>query len=420
MRPIVFTYLFCAIIVATLAGGVGESYQPARVLAAGVGVIAVLFARNSIKTIPTVRQAIIMAGILVLSGLISLSWSTDVAGGIGMLLAVSVGAMSLYIVSISDLSVAGIRLLMWAWVAAVGLSMPIAYYEIATGNHFQFSLDSRNLGGTFNDLPFAAIFFGNYNDFSTWLCLAFPITMAAFIEAKGVYRKASVAILNILVVGVIFVNTSRACLAYVAAIIAVYIFKYHSFRMYVSLFIAIILPIFIIRYNDQILDVYALAIYRFEVTNEIDESYIQRTGLLLSGIQAIFDSFGLGVGLGGFEEYVNDNYPYLIPNPHNILLEIAVNFGVVPLLVFGGLVIKLFSTGFLQKQIPESFRLAVTLGAIAVPVIGAVPSQAIGYIYWWVWLATMVAMASTKTGPAVCLTERSKSVGGYSPARVPI
>jgi O-Antigen ligase len=413
VRPIVFTYLFCAIIVATLAGGMGGSYQPARVLVAGVGVLAVLFARSTVKAQPATRQSIIMAGILVLSGLVSLSWSTDLAGGVGMLLAVSVGALSLYIISVSDLSMAGVRLLMWAWVAAAGLSMPIAYYEIATGSHFQFAMDSRNLGGNLGEFPFAAIFFGNYNDFSTWLCLAFPITMAAFLEAKGRHIRASVAVLNILIAGVIFVNTSRAALAYVALVATIYFIKHNSFRLYASLFIAIMLPVFIIRYNDQILDLYALTIYRFELINTIDESYIQRSGLLSGGIAAIVDSFGLGVGLGGFEEYINDNYPYLIPNPHNIFLEIGVNFGFVPLLFFCALIIKLFMTGYLQKQNPEAFRLAVMLGAIAVPVIGTVPSQAIGYIYWWVWLATMVAMASMKTGAAVRVKESAKPVPGY-------
>jgi hypothetical protein len=411
LKPRFFTYLFCGIIFATLAGGLGGSFQPARILIALIGFAALLLGRKTTRAMPLIRQAMAMAGILVLLGLVSLSWTADVLGGVGMLLAVLVGSISLYIISVSDLSISGARLLIWAWVATVAFSMPIAYYEIATGNHSQLAFESRNAGGDFGEFPFAAILFGNYNDYSTWLCLAFPITMTAFLQVKSNYAKSAITFLNILIVGVIFVNTSRASLAFAAIVIIVYAIRFNSFRNYAAIIISATVPILFIRYQFEILNIYSFALYRFEVLGETDESYIQRLGLIEGGVRAIIESLGLGIGLGGFDEYVNDNYPYLIPNPHNIFLEIGVNFGAIPLLVFLGLLVRLFFSGFLQKQIPDSFRFAVMMGAISVPIIGSVPSQAIVYVYWWVWLATMVAIASAN----VCPISREKDPKMVSP-----
>jgi len=393
--PRLFTYFMCAAIVATLAGGLGGSLQPARLLLAALTPLVLVLSPAGVKLTPVAKQALTMAILMVLIGGLSLAWTADVLGGLGMLLAVSVGALSLYIVTRSDLTADGVRLLMWAWVGIVGISLPIAFYEIATGNHFQFAFEDRVIGGI-GEFPFASIFFGNYNDYSTWLCLAFPITMAAFFEAKKIHTKSIVMIINIAIVAIIIINTSRASLAYVSIVCLFYIFIFNSFRIFAAIFLVVLIPAVLIQYQGQVLDIFDLAVYRFEVAGAMDESYIQRSGLVAGGVRAIIESYGIGVGVGGFEEYINDNYPYLIPNPHNLLLEIGVNFGVIPLLLFVALLVRLFLVGFFRRDIPQGFRMSIMFGALSVPVIGAVPSQAIGYTYWWTWLATLIAMASVR------------------------
>lgn len=343
---------------------------------------------------PIARHALITAAVMILLGGLSLSWTTDILGGVGLLLAVCVGAIALYISTRSDLSISGVRLLMSTWVAVVGLSMPMAFYEIVTGIHSEFAFDDRVIG-SIGEFPFASIYFGNYNDYSAWLCLGLPITMAAFFEAKSLYYKLTIAAINVACISVIFVNTSRASLVYALAVVAIYFIISNSFRMFSTIVFVIAIPLIFIQYQGQILNLYDLVTYRFEVVGALDESYLQRSGLLAGGVQAIMESYGTGVGIGGFEEYINDHYPYLIPKPHNILLEIGVNFGVIPLILFAALFVRLFMVGLFRRELPLSFRVSIMLSAVAVPIVGAVPSQAIGYVYWWVWLATLIAMAST-------------------------
>lgn len=397
MRPMAFNYLYCFMIVGTLAGGLGGSFQPARILAAGIGFCALFFARGMDVPGSVLRQALVMVLTFVFFGIVSLSWSPDVLGGVGLVLAVALGGLTILGVSRLDLGPSGVRLLVWAWVAAVALSMPIAFYEILAGVHFQYALDGRNLGGVLDmELPFAAIFFGNYNDFSTWLSLAFPITMAAFFVERKVYLRIFIALVNVLLCVIIFINTSRGCLAYISLVILFYFIKYPTFRIYGAIFAVAASPVIVSLLGDGIFDIYTTAVYKFQIASEIDESYIQRSGLLYTGFSALLGSLGLGIGAGGFEEYIADTDPYLIPNPHNILLEIGVNFGIIPLVLFIALFIRLFFISIRPNSIYHFFRLPVMLATFAVPIVGIVPSQAIGYIYWWVWLGTILAMASIK------------------------
>jgi hypothetical protein len=388
-------YLLCVAIVATLAGGLGGSIQPARVVVALAVVLVLIRASTSLLTPPVTRQALTMSVVMILGGALSLFWTEDVLGGLGLLLAVSIGALSLFLVTRADLSEGGVRLLLWAWAMAVGLSLPIALYEIGTGNHFQFALDDRTIRGV-GVFPFASIFFGNYNDFSAWLCMGFTMTMAAFLEAKTAIRKIMITVVNIFVALVIFVNTSRGAIIYVSLVTLFYSIRFVDFRRYAGSMVALISPVILGLFYDRLVEIYNLALIRFEYVDYAEESFGQRADLIAAGIRAILESYGLGIGIGGFEEYLGQRYYGLIPNPHNIITEIGVNFGFIPMLLFVGLLVRLFSVGLFRRDMPEAFRTALLCGAIGVPIIGVVPSQAIGFIYWWVWLATLVAIASTR------------------------
>ncbi len=392
------TYLLCAAIIATLAGGIGGSFQPARLLLIASAALVLALSRVRVETAPVARQALMTLAVMLLAGGISLSWTMDPLGGFGMMLAVAMGGLSLYIVTRSDLSYHGVRLLMWSWVAAVGLSIPVAFYEIATGNHFAFALEDRQIGGLqgITEFPFASIFFGNYNDYSTWLCLAFSITMGTFLETRNFLYKLGLIALNLTVVAIVFVNTSRASMAFCVFVFIVYFVVSKKFRNFAALPVALLAVGLLAKYQGQILDLYDLATYRFAALGSGDESYVQRSGLLTNGIRAMIESYGVGLGAGSFEEYMAQNYPYYIPNPHNIFLEIGVNFGVIPLLLFVLLLGRLFWVGFFRRDLPLGFRMAIMMGVASVPIVGAVPSQAIGYVYWWVWLATMIALASAR------------------------
>jgi len=396
--PRLFTYMLCTAIVATLAGGAGGSFQPARLVLIATALLLLISSKEPAAPARMTRQMLTMAGVMVLGGGISLFWTVDLPGGLGILLAIGVGALSLYIVMHSDLSPQGVSRLMTAWLVVIGLSLGIAFYELATDNHFQFALDDRTIRGL-GQFPFASVLFGNYNDFSAWLCLGLPITMGMFLEMRSIGKRLLVLAVNLGLLAVVFVNTSRGAIIYASLVCVVYFVRYRTFRSYAIPVLLLAAPFILIRYADTIRDLYSLAMLRFEYIGAADESYSQRSGLIDAGIEGLISTFGFGIGAGGFEEYITDYYNYLIPNPHNILLEIAVNFGLIPLILFVVMILKLFLAALSRREIPEGFRMAVLLGTLGVPIIGVVPSQAIGYVYWWVWLATLCAMVDVRIPP---------------------
>lgn len=401
----VFVYILCAAIVATIAGGLGGSYQPARIIIIAGAPLLLLYSTFHGDTPPVVRSARTMMAVMLLLGGLSLSWSMDPKAGVGMLFAVGVGFLALLLASSKPFTVQDLRLLIWAWVAVGALSIPIAFYEITTGNHFQYALEDRNIGGTFGEFPFASIFFGNYNDYSAWLCLVFTLTLPAFLQVRSFILKSLVMLLNVLILYIVFVNTSRLALSYCAGLVILYCIMFPSFRTVFAVACLAFIPLVFAQYGTDILDIYDLAVYRFSVAREIDESYIQRSGLIGIAIKSLSDTFGLGVGIGSFDEYVNRYYPYYIGNPHNIIIEISFNFGLMALLSFIIFGIRLFITGFKRKDLPPEFRMSIISGCVAIPIVGAISSHSVGYIYWWVWLATLLALANAST----CETARPKA-----------
>ncbi len=393
--PRLFTYLLCTAVVATLAGGAGGSFQPARLVLIASALLLLISSKEPAAPARMTRQMLTMAGVMALGGGISLFWTADLLGGLGILLAIGVGALSLYIVMHSDLSPQGVGRLTSAWLVVIGLSLCIAFYELATGNHFQFALDDRTIRGL-GQFPFASVLFGNYNDYSAWLCLGLPITMGAFLEARSAGRRLLVLAVNLGLLAVVFVNTSRGAIIYASLVCIVYFVRFRAFRSYAIPALLLAIPFILIRYADAIRDLYGLATLRFEYVGAADESYSQRSGLIDAGIEGLISTFGFGIGAGGFEEYISDYYNYLIPNPHNIFLEIAVNFGLIPLVAFVVMIVRLFFAALSRRDIPQGFRMAVLLGTLGVPIIGVVPSQAIGYVYWWVWFATLCAMVDVR------------------------
>jgi O-antigen ligase len=385
--------MFCIGIIATLAGGIGGSFQPTRILMVGLAVIALWFSPNPHLNTRFLSQTYALFIAAMVFGLLSLAWTPDVVGGTGMLIAIAIGGCALFAISRAELDRRGISLIVWSWFGSVALSVIIGFYEIATGNHFQFSLEGRVIGGAFGEFPFAAIFFGNYNNYSTWLCLAFPITLAAFFETRNILARAAVMLVNFAVIGIIFINTSRGALIYISVATALYIVRFPAVRLYAFGASILLFPVILARYSGEVKNLYDFISYRFLDFNSLALADEQRAGLIGAGLNGIFENWGLGIGIGGFEEYINDNYPYLIPNPHNILIEIAANLGIITLVLFACLIIALFFAGFRRKDLPPSLRICLMLGSIGVPLIGTIPSQAISYIYWWVWLATLIAFA---------------------------
>jgi O-antigen ligase len=393
-------YWFFAIIFLLAAGGFGGSFQLSRVATFAAFAVAIARSRLGASDCQLIDRGLLVGLVFLLSGLLALSWTPDIYAGAGLVIAVSLGFSMLWIVARMDRSDAGIRLLVLAWCAAIAVTLPFAFYEIATGNHFLYALDPRNLGGDLGEFPFASILFGNYNDYSVFLCMGFPFLCSAMISEEGYLTRFFLGVVILLSISVIAINTSRACLFALIFYLIVFAISDIRFRKFLLVF-APTFGIYLLLYQYQFAaSVFDIANLRINSTGYEDISTIQRVGIFSAGISAMIDTRGLGVGPGGFPDYMARYFPYYIPNAHNIFLEIAVNFGVAALGAFIIWICNIFWRTWKRTEGPSEFRLVVLTSIPMIPVIGLVSSQAIGFTFWWAWLASLAAVASRSPVPS--------------------
>ena len=86
----------------------------------------------------------------------------------------------------------------------------------------------------------------------------------------------------------------------------------------------------------------------FVILNRFSTQGMQDTGRLeniVKGVQAVFDSGGLGIGVGNYAPVLENIYNVRIAAPHNLLLEVGVCFGLPVLLGFLGMLVRVFVNG---------------------------------------------------------------------------
>jgi hypothetical protein len=375
------------------AGGLGGSFQPGRlILIGGFALVFARFASRLGRSHQLEGSAVIFCLVTLLLGLLSISWTPDLSKGVGLWVTLAVGFLAFGVVISSEKTVQYARELRDAWSWSFLATVPLAVYEIWTDNHFLYSLEERNIGGDYGSFKFASAFFGNYNNYCVFICLALPMLFGTLDQsrtprARAMWLTAIAAAYLILVV-----NTSRAALIAGFAIFLFYLVTRKATKV-IGVVIASTISFGAAAFllQDEIYRFASLLSLRARALIEGDESLEQRTELIKFGIERLSQTWGFGGGVGAFEGEVARWQYSLIPNAHNFLLELAVNFSIFALLAFCLFMIVLFR-GAMRSVAPPDIRFAPLVGIPLLPLIGALNSQAIGYTYWWVWIATLLFM----------------------------
>ncbi len=377
-------------------GGLGGSLQPSRlVLLAMLALIALV--SRIVVLVPAVYPVYVAYAAILALGVLTLPLSTDVRAGLALISTVLLGMTSILFIR-TRISWQGARQVRDAWSAALLCTLPFALYEIASGNHFVYALEQRDVGGDIGVLPFASVFFGNYNNYSTFVCLSYPMLLGTLLETQSKPRRALLLVGAALSLAVTLINTSRIATLFV--LLAAIVIVAAAYRGSVLGLLALVgitgAAVWASGFNLQ------YAQLRLAVDLVRDQSASERIDLIVAGARALQDSYGLGLGPGGFVPYISEKYPGLIPNPHNLLLELAVNFSLYASVAFAAILVLLFLRLMRRRDIPVGLRLPVLITLPFVPLIGSLNSLAVGYTYWWYWMATAVLVSvSRPVEPAI-------------------
>lgn len=221
------------------------------------------------------------------------------------------------------------------WSTMVAITMPIALWEISSGNHLPSG--SANEGITLSIglmRNFAAVTFGNMNSYSVVLCYSLPFLLMSWM-IKIPLQKI-IWVLSIVVFGIIIINASRGCV--LCMIITIFIFLIvnvihkSSIKKTLGLIVFIGFSVwFAIDYLE--IDLFLQLLDRFDSMG-LESS---RESVYKAGFKIAEDSFFLGRG-------VASTIPLLKKNPtglnvlvtHNFFLEILIEYGILFfLLIFG-------------------------------------------------------------------------------------
>lgn len=379
--------LFNAGIVLLAFGGLGGSLQFSRLVIV-LFLIAFIFQYCKIGhgRNPVYRNTYTVYGLILLFGSISLiisgSWE-----GLSLYIVVMLSMITITMISPAHLNLNDLKSIRNSWIGALLLTLPFAVFELATGGHFLYSLEDRNIGGEYGQLMYASVFFGNYNNYSLFLCLCYPFVLESLDEYKNWTVKLFLFVLIIITATILIINSSRVALVFVGLYSLVWVIQ--SLKRIV-LFLVLLLCSGWLLWTE--LEPYlSLAVFRFTTTNLGEESTSARLDILRVGITQLIDTLGIGSGMGGFREYLQRGYPNLIPNAHNLFLELAMNFTLYALVVFSFWLIYLFIQFLSCSNLSFNKKLPFLMTIVFMPILGSINSEALGYSYWWYWFATACA-----------------------------
>jgi teichuronic acid biosynthesis protein TuaE len=285
---------------------------------------------------PVPSRFLLVGYIWVVWGAMSVFWSPNFTAGVEDVVAVGLGfgvGMALLVLGATDRE--GIEWLRRGWVGAFLVTGAIAGWEIVTGNHLPGAW-VENAPDYALDRVIVISTFGNPNNYGAFLVLSFPFLLFSRERAQSLSLKLLYSLLIPVLFGLVFLTGSRSALLGALLQVSIYIFIYGGGRRIIAALLAVATSILGLIYmgisiEDLILFSKLQTVLQGSALE--DGSLSKRLGLTLNGLWMVLDSFGMGVGAGGYEMVAqNSSLPFStgeLVNPHNFLIEIVAEYGIL-------------------------------------------------------------------------------------------
>lgn len=407
-----------AVVLAAAAALLGPNLAPPgvpwlfafRILMVGLilGLLAWLLMGRALPLPRAISAPAAVLGLLVALAAMSLAWAADpLAAARWTAFLVMMGGLALAIPVICRRD-DGLRMLVIALGLVFAASCAVAVAELALG----VRLPTRDTIGDAGRRFGAASFFGNPNNFATYLSLSVPFFLVAPVIWKDARRRllayagTGTALLLLLFTGSKS-NLLAVGLVLVAFVVIVARDRRARARLLGAAVVAVIAVVVVVPSVQGSgvvpLPQQAVAKFDFALLQQQIESGTgsggTRNSLSNQGLGLLTDSRGLGVGAGNAEVRIREQDTQIrVTNLHNWWLEVLVDLGVVGLALFVGLWLMLVRGG-LRAWSRGAGRATRWLGlASALALIGFVvgalgPSSAIHFGPMWITLgAAMAAM----------------------------
>ena len=230
------------------------------------------------------------------------------------------------------------------WLLLFVLTIPIALYELWFDVHLPMAAQESdmmmNFGYEVLERRFASVTYGNLNGYNTILCCILPFVLLNVLKPQTTKVHAIVAWALLLCVCYLVVsNSSRGamlCLVIGLCLFGLYYLKQGK-GLWMLLVVVVVVAVYAIQHFD---DLFGVILNRFESQGLDDDD---RTMHIICGLDAFFNTNMLGVGAGNYMPVMEQDYGLEITSPHNLFLEIGVQYGLFILVAFLGMLWRIFS-----------------------------------------------------------------------------
>ena len=276
-----------------------------------------------------------------------------------------------------------------------GFTLLIGLGEIATGFRVSNLFYSAPTTQTANSQFEVSAFYPNYNDFSVVLAMfATLLAVRILFDHTSWFRTTMRSFLVILTAALVFVQGSRGAL--MALLVGIAAAVWINLRMRVSSRIMSLLTLM------ALMAVVAGGILLWNSPWVQDNSTKERGGVISRILSITPDShlqFWFGWGTQpNYQLAARQNYPGELMDPHNVLLEALIWFGMPVALLFVAFWIQVVWRGAWKLEL-ENFDwqplASVTVVAL-MPILGIVPSSTFRYYLIFLFSAAAAVAISTR------------------------
>ena len=383
-----YDYLIMLIISTIAFGNVGGAFQIIRILA----ILFLPFLLSNFQFIRANYKLLMFFSFWVLFASLSFLWTTNTSEGVKhfMYLICHI-LLFLELLFLSKKASNPLKSIMLGWLFFVLITLPIAFNEIINDAHLSYSMsegsEMHNTGREVYQKIFASVTFYIYNDYSMHLCLAVPFVMGLLFTNIDKKLFFTVVIVLCSMMYIILVNSSRgAMLCLLLATILFYFYYRKSKVRYKNMVLALLILLAIVGVvviGDALFEQLS---YRFVTKSGVfDDGH--RTLLIKYSFVILCNTLFLGVGTGGVTAALSKYYE--IHWPHNIILEIWLEYGVfimLPILLF---LIKVLGR-WLKKEgnVVNKYILETLL--ITLPLYGTINSHYVTCPGVWVMFVSLL------------------------------
>lgn len=352
------------LIFSLITGNIGGALQSTRILSL-LFVLAVPGALNKAKEnggITYIKPIILFFSICLIWGMASLLWTPAMLNGVVELVYYIVHiALFIEILLFSKLANNPLRSISLAWMLGFLATSVIGIWEIVTDQHLSFAFIQEDFlrdNGMFVERHNASVTFGNYNTYVTYIGFVLPFILYMILQNNNKIHRFLGFISLFLSTYILFNNASRGgifCLIIAFFILFIGMIK-NKKNLIGGLFISacVILILGIMIYRENLLQSILLR------SQEGLTSDNGRPDIWLAALQIIFhDYVGLGSGLGSMQEVLTSKN--VIGAAHNLVVEVALSFGVFITVLFLYNIIKLLFRSFKIKELERRLPMIYTV-----------------------------------------------------------